>query len=241
MGSHTKLHPKYCGKGVHCEDILCIAFMRPNILATASYDGEIVLWDTEWKRLLSRVNSKKQSQLQEHHMLEICSKMQGHRPGIRQGYWLREGCECGGKNCDYWQKQWAVSCNCFLHQQSSPHTLKEYTRSLDIRNIPLLKRCAIMRICNFFDQPLYCFLHSCFFCQRGSMASPLPPWWLVELVAWCSSGTSTAPVYLESSMLLTCSTSRRGSSWRKMNWDNYIPSLPASQTHPTITCSLAVH
>ena len=85
MGSHTKLHPKYCGKGVHSEDILCIAFIKPNILATASYDGEIVLWDTEWQRLLSKVNSEKQSELQEHHMLEIYSKMQGHRPGIRQG------------------------------------------------------------------------------------------------------------------------------------------------------------
>ena len=77
-GSYIKLHPKYCGKGVHSQDILGIALMKPNLLATASYDWEMVLWDVEWQRLQSRINSQKQSQLQEHHMLENYSKMQGH-------------------------------------------------------------------------------------------------------------------------------------------------------------------
>ncbi|XP_053387026.1 WD repeat-containing protein 49-like isoform X3 [Mercenaria mercenaria] len=30
----------------HTEDVLCAAFMPPNILATGSYDGEIVIWNT---------------------------------------------------------------------------------------------------------------------------------------------------------------------------------------------------
>ena len=86
-GSCAKLLPKYCGRGVHGEDILCMALARPNILATASHDGDIVLWDAaERPRLLSRLNSEQQSQLQRYHMVEICSKMQGHhQSGVRQG------------------------------------------------------------------------------------------------------------------------------------------------------------
>ena len=39
--------PKYWGMGVHTEDILCMAHIEPDLLATASYDGSVVLWDME--------------------------------------------------------------------------------------------------------------------------------------------------------------------------------------------------
>ena len=30
----------------HAEDILCLDFMGPNTLASGSYDGEVVVWNT---------------------------------------------------------------------------------------------------------------------------------------------------------------------------------------------------
>lgn len=53
--------PKYWGEGVHKEDILCMAELEPDIIATASYDGDIVLWDVEIQQPLAVLNNQDRS------------------------------------------------------------------------------------------------------------------------------------------------------------------------------------
>lgn len=42
----------------HNEDILCCAFTGPNHLATGSYDGEIVIWNTNSEHISRRLNQR---------------------------------------------------------------------------------------------------------------------------------------------------------------------------------------
>ncbi|XP_065937258.1 LOW QUALITY PROTEIN: cilia- and flagella-associated protein 337 [Magallana gigas] len=42
----------------HSEDILCCAFTGPNHLATGSYDGEIVIWNTNSEHISRRLNQR---------------------------------------------------------------------------------------------------------------------------------------------------------------------------------------
>ena len=48
--------PKYWGDGIHSDDILCMAYQEPDVLVTASYDGDIVLWDMELEQPISILN-----------------------------------------------------------------------------------------------------------------------------------------------------------------------------------------
>lgn len=48
--------PKYWGNGIHKEDILCIAPLEPDVLVTASYDGDVVLWDVEIEQPIVKLN-----------------------------------------------------------------------------------------------------------------------------------------------------------------------------------------
>ena len=49
--------PKQFGAGEHCEDILCLAGQEPNLLASASYDGDILLWNLDSERCVGRLNA----------------------------------------------------------------------------------------------------------------------------------------------------------------------------------------
>lgn len=49
--------PKYFGAGEHREDILSIAGQEPNLLASASYDGEVLLWNLDSERCVGRLNA----------------------------------------------------------------------------------------------------------------------------------------------------------------------------------------
>lgn len=49
--------PKYFAHGLHKEDILCMTFIEPNMLASACYDGNIFVWDLNIDRLAVRLNA----------------------------------------------------------------------------------------------------------------------------------------------------------------------------------------
>ena len=49
--------PKYFGHGFHREDVLSLALVEPNMLVSASYDGEIVVWNLTIDRLMCRLNA----------------------------------------------------------------------------------------------------------------------------------------------------------------------------------------
>ena len=53
--------PRCWGEGVHNDDILCMTNQEPNILATASYDGDIVIWNTEVERNNLRLNASEKT------------------------------------------------------------------------------------------------------------------------------------------------------------------------------------
>lgn len=49
--------PKYWGNRAHKEDILCLAYCEPNVLVSASYDGDIIVWDVDGEKKLVRMNA----------------------------------------------------------------------------------------------------------------------------------------------------------------------------------------
>lgn len=49
--------PKYWGHRGHKEDILCLAYCEPNVLASASYDGDIIVWDVDGEKKLIKLNA----------------------------------------------------------------------------------------------------------------------------------------------------------------------------------------
>ena len=51
------LPPMHHWKGgqVHKDDILTIDFCPPNLLCTASFDGEIIVWDVETEKIFIRL------------------------------------------------------------------------------------------------------------------------------------------------------------------------------------------
>ena len=49
--------PKCFGSGEHREDILSLAGQEPNLLASASYDGDILLWNLDSERCVGRLNA----------------------------------------------------------------------------------------------------------------------------------------------------------------------------------------
>ena len=42
---------------MHKDDILTTAYCPPNLLATASFDGEIIVWSTETQKIFRRFRS----------------------------------------------------------------------------------------------------------------------------------------------------------------------------------------
>jgi len=42
---------------LHKDDILDLSYCSPNLLATASFDGEILVWTLETEKLLLRLNA----------------------------------------------------------------------------------------------------------------------------------------------------------------------------------------
>lgn len=49
--------PKYWGSRGHKEDILCLAYCEPNVLVSASYDGDIIVWDVDGEKRLVWMNA----------------------------------------------------------------------------------------------------------------------------------------------------------------------------------------
>ena len=58
--------PKYWGEHVHKEDILCMSSQEPNILASASYDGDIILWNVDVERSVMKLNACDEKSRGEH-------------------------------------------------------------------------------------------------------------------------------------------------------------------------------
>jgi len=49
--------PKYWGRQDHNEDILCLAYCEPNILISATYDGQIIVWDVDGEKKMVQMNA----------------------------------------------------------------------------------------------------------------------------------------------------------------------------------------
>lgn len=49
--------PKYWAERAHREDILCMTHAPPNLLVSASYDGDIIVWNTDSERKMCRMNA----------------------------------------------------------------------------------------------------------------------------------------------------------------------------------------
>ena len=60
------LPPKYWGGGIHHDDILCMAYQEPNVMASGSYDGDIVLWNVDVERSLHRLNANNENCQRQH-------------------------------------------------------------------------------------------------------------------------------------------------------------------------------
>ena len=50
--------PKYWGKGIHKDDILCMGYQDPDMLITGSYDGDIVVWDIYTQKVIFVADSQ---------------------------------------------------------------------------------------------------------------------------------------------------------------------------------------
>ena len=61
--------PKYWGRGIHTEDIICMAHLEPDILATASFDGAVVIWDVEIEQPLAVLNENTSCNSDQHNKL----------------------------------------------------------------------------------------------------------------------------------------------------------------------------
>lgn len=51
------------GGQLHKDDILTIDFCPPNLLCTASFDGEIIVWDVETEKIFVRLRKGQVSNL----------------------------------------------------------------------------------------------------------------------------------------------------------------------------------
>lgn len=49
--------PKYFGAGKHSDDILCMAYQEPKTLVSASYDGDILVWNINAERVTCKLNA----------------------------------------------------------------------------------------------------------------------------------------------------------------------------------------
>jgi WD repeat-containing protein 49 len=56
----TNANTAWKGGQCHQEDILAIDFCPPNILATASFDGEIAIWSLETETLFKKLKRIRQ-------------------------------------------------------------------------------------------------------------------------------------------------------------------------------------
>ena len=54
---HHQCMPKYFMRGLHKEDVLSVTHVEPNMLASASYDGDIFVWNLSIDRLMCRLNA----------------------------------------------------------------------------------------------------------------------------------------------------------------------------------------
>ena len=59
------LPPMHLWKGgqIHKDDILTIDFCQPNLLCTASFDGEIIVWDVETEKIFVRLRKGQASNM----------------------------------------------------------------------------------------------------------------------------------------------------------------------------------
>lgn len=61
-GEPDDVVPKYWAFGVHKEDILCMACEESTTLASASYDGNIAIWNLDMDRLICKLNRRNYKQ-----------------------------------------------------------------------------------------------------------------------------------------------------------------------------------
>lgn len=67
--------PKYFGHRLHKEDVLSMTHVEPNMLASASYDGDIYVWDLNTDRVTNRLNAwDEQGRMPQSMAKETCLK-----------------------------------------------------------------------------------------------------------------------------------------------------------------------
>lgn len=47
----------------HKDDILCVAYCRPNYLATGSFDGQIIVWNVDSEKIIAKYRTRTASKL----------------------------------------------------------------------------------------------------------------------------------------------------------------------------------
>ncbi len=66
--------PKYFMQGLHKEDVLSMVHIEPNILASASYDGVIYVWNLSIDRLTCRLNAWDEQGRSPQMVKDVCMK-----------------------------------------------------------------------------------------------------------------------------------------------------------------------
>ncbi|KAL4216663.1 WD repeat-containing protein 49 [Mactra antiquata] len=109
------VHPvDWKGGQEHAEDILCAAFVAPNILATGSYDGEIVIWNTNSEhssRHLTQRMKKRSKSRSSTFVTKTRENTNISRPRSRQS---RISLHSRGSTTDENEYSWAISKLLFL-------------------------------------------------------------------------------------------------------------------------------
>lgn len=49
--------PEYFGQNCHREDVLCMCYMEPNMVASGDYNGDIFTWNLDVNRMTNKLNA----------------------------------------------------------------------------------------------------------------------------------------------------------------------------------------
>ena len=99
--------PKYWGEGIHKEDVLCIAQLEPNMLVTASHDGDVVLWDVEIEQPIVKLN--KGSSYSSHQFIKQQRKLKAIKMKKMEDKAKEKKCPCMLQEKNYYYTRTCIS------------------------------------------------------------------------------------------------------------------------------------